>query len=133
MVWIIDASVAIKWFVAEEGQERALDVLEHVFCSPRSFAVPELFYFELCHVFNRVVPKPNGGQNEVLKAVFDLGISRFSMTMTLWQEARNFQWMGLSGYDAAYVALAKSLKGIWLSCDKKAHDKISHLGFSQLL
>jgi predicted nucleic acid-binding protein len=29
--------------------------------------------------------------------------------------------LGLTGYDACYAALAKDLKGLWLTFDHKAH------------
>jgi len=32
--------------------------------------------------------------------------------------------LGLSGYDACYAALARDLKGIWLTFDEKAHRMI---------
>lgn len=133
MVKIIDASVAIKWFVSERGQDAALGILKDLLDDPSEFAVPELFYFELANVFNRLVPNPNKGQIEVLSTVLSLGMHRFSMTRELSDQIRHFQARGLSGYDAAYVALAKIVKGRWLCFDKKAHQKIKHLGLSTLL
>jgi uncharacterized protein (DUF2249 family) len=53
MVRIIDASVAIKWFLFEPGRERALEVLAEILTSPSHFAVAELFYFEPAQVFHR--------------------------------------------------------------------------------
>lgn len=133
MVKILDTSVAIKWFVQEKGHERALVVLGEVLESPGDYAVPELFYFELCHVFNRLFPRPQPSQLKLLKQVMLLGLHRFSLVPDMTETLRNFQNLGLSGYDAAYVTLAKMLKGKWLSFDKKAHDKIAHLKLSELL
>ena len=133
MVKIIDTSVAIKWFVAESGQETALQVFEEAMTTPQNFAVPELFYFELGHVFNRLVSKPNAGQLNVFGQVLSLGLNRFSMTEEFFAEIRSFQARGLSGYDAAYVALAKMTKGVWLTFDAKAHRLVSSLHLSRLL
>jgi predicted nucleic acid-binding protein len=133
MVRIIDASVALKWFLAEEGRERALLMLEELLAEPSAFAVPELFYFELAHVFTRAVPEPSSVQLDLLRQVFVLGIQRFAMTPALLSETLELQNMGLSGYDAAYVGLARLLNGQWITFDRKAHDLISHLGLSQLL
>jgi predicted nucleic acid-binding protein len=131
MVRIIDASVALKWFLAEEGQERALLLLEELLAEPSAFAVPELFYFELAHVFHRAVPMPSPIQLDLLRQVFILGIQRFAMTPELLAETRALQSLGLSGYDAAYVGLARILNGKWITFDLKAHSLISHLGASQ--
>jgi len=44
MVRVIDALVAIKWFVEEPGSNRAFDILKEVLEKPERFAVPELFF-----------------------------------------------------------------------------------------
>jgi predicted nucleic acid-binding protein len=133
MVRIIDASVAIKWFVDEAGRERALEVLKDVLHNPRSFAVPELFFFELAHVFYRLHPNPSQVQVQLLSDVTVLGVHRFAMTPELLKETRYYQKAGLSGYDAAYVALAKLLKGKWLTFDAIAHKKVARTKLSELL
>jgi len=133
MIEIIDASVAIKWFIKEKGHETSLAVLERILESPEYFAVPELFYFEVSHVLNRLIPSLNRGQKELLHHLLQWGVVRFSMTKEWMEEIRRFQQLGLSGYDSAYAALAKILKGTWLSFDKKAHAKIAHLKLSRCL
>ena len=74
MVEVIDASVAIKWFINEGGHEKALSILEKVLVKPSDFAVPELFYFELSHTFNRLIPSPTEKQIEQMNFVSILGI-----------------------------------------------------------
>jgi len=133
MVRVIDASVALKWFLLEEGRDRALVLLEELLMDPAGFAVPELFYFELAHVFNRAVPEPSPMQSELLHQVMVLGIQRFAMTPALLNEVRGIQRLGLSGYDAAYVGLAKLIEGQWVTCDRRAHARIAHLSLSQAL
>lgn len=133
MVRIIDPSVAIKWFVHEPGRESALSILQELLDSPEKFAVPELFFFELIHVFHRVLPKPSQKHIELFEQLFDIGLPRFAMTIELNRQIRRLQKRGLSGYDAAYVALAKQLKGRWLTFDHKAHARIASLRLSELL
>ena len=133
MVKIIDASVAIKWFVTEPGRESALVLLTEVFENPRQFAVPELFFFELAHVFHRVLPQATTQQVNLLEQVTVFGWQRFVMTPELLRETRHFQSLGLSGYDGSYVALAKQLKGRWITADRKAHDRVARLHVSELL
>ena len=55
MIWILDASVAVKWFVAEEHVDKAFEILEDILNDPTKYAVPELFFFELNHVICRVL------------------------------------------------------------------------------
>jgi predicted nucleic acid-binding protein len=117
MVRIIDASVAIKWFVKEEGRDQALELLEKILARPGDFAVPELFFFELVHVFHRTLPRAGKKQITLVEKVLDLGIPRFAMTSDLFRATRQMQALGLSGYDAAYVGLASLVNGRWVTFD----------------
>ena len=60
-------------------------------------------------------------------------MNRFSMSTEMCSGIGYFQSLGLSGYDAAYVTLAKEVKGIWLTFDGKAHKKIASLKLSRCL
>ena len=133
MVKVIDASVAIKWFVEEDGREAALEILSQVIDKPEEFCVPELFYFELAHVLNRVLGKLNDSQKHLYESILHLGIQRFRMNPELHLSICEFQAIGLSGYDAAYVAVAKQISGTWLTFDAKAHKIIKSFGLSYCL
>jgi predicted nucleic acid-binding protein len=133
MVRIVDASVAIKWFVEEPGRDRALELLAEILSKPGNFAVPELFFFELVHVFHRTLPNPSETQLTLLERVLVLGIPRFGMTPDLFRATRTMQALGLSGYDAAYVGLARLLGGRWVTFDRKAHSLAEPLTLSELL
>lgn len=121
MIWVIDASVAVRWFIDEEAHAHAE---EKVIDSPERFAVPELFAFEVFSVLQRIHPN---GLEAFRKGVMPLlqgGILRQPMTEGLALIADRFVKLGLTGYDACYAALAKDLKGIWLTFDKQAHGLI---------
>lgn len=133
MVKVVDASVAIKWFVEEDGSDVALDILSTILNKPEEFAVPELFFFELANIINRLFPQLSEVQESLLRQLLNIGISRFSMSTELLDGIKLFQTHGLSGYDAAYVALAKSLKGRWITFDYKAHKAIQKFKLSELL
>jgi hypothetical protein len=46
------------------------------------------------------------------------------MTDDLALKADRYVKLGLTGHDSCYAALAKDLKGLWLTFDKKAHEKL---------
>ena len=124
MIWIIDASVALKWFIEEETHPHADEVLTKLVDQPIHFAVPELFTFEVYAVLQRTHPS---GLEVFRKAMIPLlqgGIFRQPMTEKLAMAADRYTKMGLSGYDACYAALARDLKGTWLTFDEKAHRMI---------
>lgn len=133
MVDVIDASVAIKWFINEPGRDSALEFLEKLLANPNNFAVPELFYFELSHVFNRLISSPSDKQIERFNFISILGIQRFSFTPEVFKLQIEFQKYGLSGYDASYVAVAKLTNGKWITFDVNAHRKIEKYHLSVLL
>jgi len=121
LTWVIDASVAIRWFLEEEVHPHADEVLKAVVDSPERFAVPELFSFEVYSVLQRLHPNSLEVFNRGVMHLLQGGILRHPMTEDLAFKADRFVRLGLTGYDACYAALACDLKGKWLTFDKKAH------------
>jgi predicted nucleic acid-binding protein len=133
MIWIVDTSVVVRWYLEEEALYYADEVLKKVVEEPRRFAVPELFAFEVYAVLQRL--HPNGLQ-VFRKGIIPLlqgGILRHPMTEGLAVKANRFVKKGLTGYDACYAALALDLKGCWITYDKKAHQLIKTEEISCLL
>ena len=133
MRWIIDASVAMRWLLKDETHVNADKVLHHILRNPEEFAVPELFAFEVLAVLSRLHLEPLEAYLAGVLPVLQSGIFRQPMTGTLASLSSKYIEMGLSGYDASYVALAQDLKAVWLTFDKKAHDCVSITGLSCLL
>jgi predicted nucleic acid-binding protein len=124
VIWVLDASVAVRWFIEEENHPNADEVLRRILEEPGRFAVPELFAFEVFSVLLRVHPK---GLDAFVHGVLPLlqsGILRYPMTEALATKAHRFGQRGLTGYDACYVALAQKLDGRWITFDSKAHQAI---------
>ena len=133
MIWVIDASVAVKWFLADESNDEADFILERVVEDPRLFAVPELFCFEVYAVLERLHPEPLKVFRKAVLPVLEGGILRYPVTESLAKRANRFVKKGLTGYDACYAALAQELKGLWLTFDRKAHEKIADMRVSHLV
>lgn len=133
MIWVVDASVAVRWFIEEEFHPNAQKVLQTMVDQPDKFAVPELFSFEVYAVLERVHPQ---GFQAFIRGVIPLlqsGILRQPMTEDLASRAGRFVQLGLTGYDACYAALAQDLNGIWLTFDNRAHQLIKKKRVSWLL
>jgi predicted nucleic acid-binding protein len=130
VIWVIDASVAIRWFLKDEAHSRADTVLRRLIDQPEYFAVPELFAFEVYAVLCRLHPL---GDEVFLKGVIPLlygGLFRQPMTETMAVRAARYVKRGLTGYDACYVALAEELSGIWITFDAQAHQRVAKVGIS---
>lgn len=131
---VVDASVAVRWFVAEEaGREAAMEVLDQIHRSPESFAVPDLFYVEMLNVLSRLTSTTSELQRYVA-ALFDLGFVQVRVGAKLLHRAAAIALESkLSGYDALYVAVAESLSGTWITGDVRAHNKIKTLNLSRVV
>lgn len=124
MIWVVDASVAVRWYLQEEIHPLAERVLERVIDEPSRFAVPELFAFEVYAVLQRLHPHGLRTFRQGVLPLIQGGMLRHPMTEDLAVKADRFVTMGLTGYDACYAALALDLKGCWLTFDKQAHQAI---------
>jgi predicted nucleic acid-binding protein len=133
MIWVIDASVAIRWFIEEEFNVNADHVLKRVVESPEFFAVPELFGFEVYSVLCRIHPEGPRVFSKAVLPILNSGIFRQPVSDNLIQKAGKFVELGLTGYDACYAALAVDLDGCWLTFDKKAHRMIEKEGVSSFI
>jgi predicted nucleic acid-binding protein len=133
MIWIIDASIAVRWFIEEEAHAHADDVLKKVIDRPERFAVPELFAFEIFSVLRLLHPNGLEAFRKGILPLLQGGIFRQPMTEDLAVKANMFIHLGLTGYDACYAALARDLKGLWLTFDAQAHSLIQKEKISYLL
>ena len=128
---MIDASVALRWFIRESEHPNADGVLRELLTHPEIFAVPELFAYEVLSVLYKHHPMAKTVFAEDIDRLMRSGILRYPMTENIYTRADRFIRMGLTGYDAVYVALAEELEGIWLTFDSKAHARIESENLSR--
>jgi predicted nucleic acid-binding protein len=108
--YVIDASVALNWFL-DEGQYGTADaVMSRAADDPESFAV-----------LHRKHPKAWEVCKEGIIPFMQSGILRYPMTEGIAERAAKLIVLGISGYDAIYAALAQELDALWLTFDAKAH------------
>ena len=132
---VVDASVAIKWFVAGEPLvEEAERVLGEIQEDPSSYVVPELFMNELLAVLCRLPGSTPSRVKEALTLVEALGMRRIGNGHELLALAAECagRWK-LSGYDALYVALASLVGAQWLTADARAARRIRNSDLVVLL
>ena len=121
MIRILDASVVVKWFALEDPVEdqNALTVLDQVKTNVRNFAVPELLYSECLHVFWHKFQNA-ADVSWAMERLFRLGIKPLRFDASIASLAAESLEDGLSGYDATYLAFARSVKGKWFTFNKVA-------------
>ena len=84
-------------------------------------------------MLQRLHPEPLKAYTKGVLPILEAGILRYPMTESLAKRVNRFVKKGLTGYDACYAALAQELKGLWLTFDRKAHEKIVDMGVSHLV
>ena len=121
-ILVLDASIAVKWFFADEPQrEQALAVLQHLAESPNFFAVPDLFFIGVAAVTVRKSAWNRPFVAEAVQTIRDLGIQTLATGgMFLDRVADVACEFRLSIYDAIYAATAQELEGCWLTADAAA-------------
>lgn len=133
MPLVLDASVAIKWFVeGETGRAEALELLDRIRDDPGPFVVPELFFNEMLAVLARLSGGDGAALRGHLEALQDLGMERVGNGRELIARAAAIaSRYRLSGYDSIYAACADLMRGCWLTADLRAHRRIQRLKVSQ--
>jgi len=125
MTFILDASVALRWYIPGTGQERADRILRFLLDQPRRFVLPELFLYEVLAVLHRHHPHAQEIYTQHLDRIIRSGVLRYPLTPGIVDRIPYFIGKGLTGYDATYAALAQEMNGTWLTFDTEAHHRIA--------
>jgi len=131
---VLDASVILKWFLPEEGQELALGFLENHSNNQEQIAVPELLYYEITNTLSVKTRLSQEAIVEAMSYLFDLSLAVFSLSQHEYIESMSLSRLyNVSVYDASYVALAKSLGTSFITADKRLVQKLTGISFVKIL
>lgn len=118
MTWVVDASVAAKWLIEEEGTEAALALKD----SGRDLTCPDLLFLE---VGNVIWKKVRGGEIEeadgramvatLLDAPLSVEASK-DLLPAAWEFAVRHD---RTVYDGVYLALAVGIDGRLVTADRR--------------
>lgn len=120
MTYVLDASVAVRWFLDGNDQRTVDAVLERLLADPEQFAMPELFFYEVFAVLARTRDDHLAVYVEGFLPMVESGPLRYPMTPAVAVRAAALARRGLSGYDACYAAVAEELQARWLTLDGRA-------------
>jgi len=120
-LFIIDASVAAKWFVEEEHSEAALSVLD----KNNQLHAPDFLLLEMdsiiCKWIRRGAVSPQEG-SDVRDSLRQYPIQRHPFISFPDSAFAIASRTGKSIYDCLYIALAALLKGRMVTADRKLYD-----------
>jgi len=122
MTVVLDASVALRWFVDQPGSDAAEEWLRRFAVDPSLFVAPDLFRFEVHGGLARLQPRRDAGwAGRCFERLERLGIRTLPTPMPLSQRALDLsRQLSVAGYDALYLAHAEDLGFPWLTADERA-------------
>jgi predicted nucleic acid-binding protein len=132
--FVIDASVAAKWFLPPSGEPLAVEALRLLAGYSQGqfrFAVPDLFWAECGNILCKAVRQGRWTRNAAEKAILALKDRSFPTTssLDLLEEAFSIAaTFDRTVYDSLYVALAVRLKADMVTADERlANALAAHL------
>lgn len=122
---IVDTSVALKWFLPEEGSEAARDLVQR-----ESVGSPDLLFYEFSNVLSCQRGLSLEEVQRLLDLLYQLDLQVFLLPQKGFRRAVEIsRKFGLSVYDASFVALAESMEIDFITADRKLARRVRPLSF----
>lgn len=136
MRYVLDCSVALKWFLPEEASAQARTILASLRAGEAGFAAPEIIRIEFAHALRKYVVGHRMAKADALVAWQDF----CRLPIELYADARLVTpalHLALDNmatvYDALYVALAEREGLQVLTADTAMTRAFARLGLTRLL
>jgi len=129
---VIDASVAVKWFVRESLHDEALRLLEH----RDRFVAPELIVSEVTNIaWKKVVRKEiSHEQTRFIVVAISQYIPTLRRSVELSERALELALtLNHPVYDCLYLACAEGVGGTLITADRKLHQSVQGSEFESLI
>lgn len=133
-VFVLDASVIMKWFVEEKDAEKALIFRDKYEAGIFELCCPDLLLFEISNImsFKRSITKEE--IIEALNTILDLEIEIVAPTLELLNDAVSLsREKSISVYDSSYIVLSKKMDYQFITADDKLYSKVKTLPHVKLL
>lgn len=120
---ILDTSVVAKWFLEEEGTDKALKIRDDYVHGKIDVEIPDLLIYELANVLRY---KGFTGEEikRAIKSIYDMDFLIISPTPFLLYMATNIALnAGITVYDAVYIALGLYFNTKVITADRELYEK----------
>lgn len=122
---VVDANVIVKWFVEEEGSDRALKIRDKYVDGEIKLVAPEIMVFE---VLNALYYKRLFSLEEMMEISEALDAFSFELYPLVGDYARRTIKVAhennITVYDASYVSLAMMKRTYMYTADTKLKEKL---------
>lgn len=131
---VLDASVAIKWFVREEDRDRALVIRRHHVEGSILLSAPDLLTYEVCNALRYSPEFEEEDVETAAEALLDFKMELVQPSRSLMRKAvRDSYRYDIILYDGVYVTLAEVLGKQLITADERLYRKTEASGRTVLL
>jgi len=134
VIQVLDASIVVRWFAPEGDADDAVAerMLRQLARRSRDFVVPELLGYEVVAVLVRKLRSADLVAR-AMRRLDRFGLRRVRLDPPLVEATGRLALrFRVTGYDAAYLAVAEALGGRWLTLDAAAHARVVRSGLATL-
>lgn len=133
-MYVLDASVVLKWFLKEKDSDLALGFRQKYISGNYNLALPDLILYEISNALRYEKSFSSAAVYDSVTALIDLGIDIIIPSPLLIKKALEIAYANkITFYDAVYVALASEIGFEFVTADEKLFQKIKELNFVKLL
>lgn len=117
---VVDASIVIKWFCPEDGQDEALTIFQDHISGRDEIFVPDLLFYEVVNTLRYKNDLESPAVEEFIETLSKASLVRVGADDQFLKQVYNLaREFDLSVYDASYLALAEILQCVFVTADKK--------------
>jgi predicted nucleic acid-binding protein len=130
---VLDSSVVLKWFRKDEiWRDSALQMRQTYLDGDMLISVPDLLIYEIANVLRYKPDLTDQRAQEALDSLYDLHINIIQISQEMIKAAIRLAYSyGITVYDAAFLALAESLKIPFVTADEKLSQKLATVPYVQ--
>jgi predicted nucleic acid-binding protein len=129
-MYVLDASVVVKWFSYEENTDKALALRDKIARRELDIVVPDMILYELSNALRYNADFNDNDVKRAINSLFDLDIEIVAHLMSTIDAAIDLAYeYDISIYDAFYIALADELDCSLVTADMKLYEKVKQLVF----
>jgi len=133
-MYVLDASVILKWYLQEESSNLALAFRQKYLSGTYNLALPDLILYEISNALKHEKSFSIKATIEAVEALIDLGIDLVVPTKSMIRYGLEVAYENkITFYDAAYISLAHELGYNFVTADEKLFKKTKNIKFINFL
>ena len=126
---IIDASVAVKWFIPEPDSEKATKLRDRHIDGSLTLMAPDLLIYEVANALTYHPELTTEDIKEDIEALFMLDLDLIQPSSELAASAaEDARQHKITLYDSSYLALAEATSSTLITADTKLRDHTHETG-----